>query len=65
MSQRNKIATTVSTTMVIIATVLLIGILLIFYSHNQNSHLTFYLGLIVTLAGVISGIFRIVIQGKT
>ncbi len=65
MSQRNKKVTSVSTTMVIIAIVLLLGILSIVYSQLQHNSHVLYLGLIITLAGVMCGIFRIAIQGKT
>jgi hypothetical protein len=54
----------VGTAIVIIAIILLIGILLITYSYYQNNNLVLYLGLIITLGGVISGIYRIVILGK-
>jgi len=63
---RRKIhSATVSTTMLIIAIVLLIGILSIVYSQLQHNNHVLYLGLIITLAGVMCGIFRMVIQGKT
>jgi len=63
---RRKIhSATVSTTMIIIAIVLFIGILSIVYSQLQHNSHVLYLGLIITLAGVMCGIFRIAIQGKT
>ena len=66
MLQKNRsVAVTVSTTMIIIAIVLLIGILSIVYSQLQHDSHVLYLGLIITLAGVMCGIFRITIQGKT
>lgn len=66
MLQKNRsVAVTVSTTMIIIAIVLFIGILSIVYSQLQHDSHVLYLGLIITLAGVMCGIFRMVIQGKT
>ena len=45
-----------------LATVLLIGILILAYGYYQQSHIAFYLGLIVIVAGVLSGILRIILR---
>jgi len=46
------------------ALVMLIGIILIGYGHFQNKNIVFYVGLIMTLAGVLIGIFRIIVHGE-
>jgi Na+-transporting NADH:ubiquinone oxidoreductase subunit NqrD len=50
--------------LIVAALVMLIGIILIGYGHFQNKNIVFYVGLIMTLAGVLIGIFRIVIHGE-
>jgi hypothetical protein len=37
---------------------------LIGYGHFQNKNIVFYVGLIMTLAGVLIGILRIIIHGE-
>ena len=52
----------VQKTWIFLAVVLLVGILVIAYGYYQESKLVLYLGLTITLIGVISGVFRIVVQ---
>lgn len=54
----------VSTSAVITAMIMLVGILFIAYGHSQNSSSVLFVGVLITLAGVLSGIVRIVVQGK-
>jgi lipoprotein signal peptidase len=53
-----------STSAVVTAMTMLVGILFIAYGHFQNSSSVLYVGLLITLAGALSGIVRIVVQGK-
>ena len=54
----------VETSWIFLALILLVGILVIAYGYYQESKLMLYLGLTITLIGVISGVFRIVIHPK-
>jgi hypothetical protein len=64
MSQRTLKPVPAQKTWIFIALVLLIGILLIAYGYSQESKLVLYLGLTITLTGVIGGMLRIVIYPK-
>ena len=50
---------------VLLAIVLLIGILLVGYGHFEDNDLIFYVGLIITGAGVINGIMKLAIRGNS
>jgi len=50
--------------LIVAALVMLISIILIGYGHFQNKDIVFLVGLIMTLAGVLIGIFRIIIYGE-
>ena len=62
MQTAHKIVKT-QTDLIILSGVLLVGMLLISYGYFQQSSLTLITGLIVTGAGVMNGIFKIVIKG--
>jgi len=49
---------------IFLAVVLLVGISVIAYGYYEESKLVLYLGLTITLIGVISGVLRIVIHPK-
>jgi hypothetical protein len=49
--------------MAIISSVLLVGIIVLAAGHFTGSRIAFYAGLLVTLAGVLTGIQRLVIHG--
>jgi len=51
--------------MTVIAAIMLIGIILIGFGHFENSTIAFYVGLLMTLAGILMGIIRTVIHRKT
>ena len=55
---------TIPAILIIAALVMLIGIILIGYGHFQNKDIVFLVGLIMTLAGVLIGIFRIIVHGE-
>ena len=63
MQTAHKIVKT-QTDLIILSGVLLVGMLLIAYGYFQKSSLTLITGLIVTGAGVLNGIFKIVIKGN-
>jgi len=63
METAHKIVKT-QTDLIILSGVLLVGMLLIAYGYFQKSSLTLITGLIVTGAGVLNGIFKIVIKGN-
>ena len=63
METAHKIVKT-QTDLIILSGVLLVGMLLIAYGYFQQSSLTLITGLIVTGAGVLNGIFKIVIKGN-
>jgi len=44
--------------------VLLVGVLLMTYGHLHENGLVLFAGLAVTLAGVLTGVIRIVIRGE-
>jgi hypothetical protein len=54
----------VSTSAVLSAGIMLLGILFTAYGYFQNAGSVLYVGLFITLAGVLSGIIRVVIRGK-
>jgi len=64
MSQRTLKPVLVKKIWIFLALILLVGILVIAYGYYQESKLVLYLGLTITLIGVISGVFRIVIHPK-
>ena len=64
MSQKTLKPVTVEKAWIFLAAVLLVGILVIAYGYYEESKLVLYLGLTITLIGVISGVFRIVIHPK-
>ena len=51
--------------MIGIASVLLLGIVLLTAGHSTGNRLELYAGAMITLAGVFTGIQRLVIQGKS
>jgi len=64
MSQKTLKPVSVENIWIFLALILLVGILMIAYGYYQESKLVLYLGLTITLIGVISGVFRIVLQQK-
>jgi hypothetical protein len=48
-----------------IASVLLLGIVVLAAGHFSGNRITFYAGVFVTLAGVLAGIQRLIVQGGT
>jgi hypothetical protein len=64
MSQKSLKPAPVQKNWIFLAVVLLVGILLTAYGYYQESKIVLYLGLTITLIGVISGVFRIVVQQK-
>lgn len=46
-----------------LATVLLLGVLVIAYGYFQQSKAGLYVGLVLTAAGVLNGVIQIVIRG--
>jgi hypothetical protein len=64
MSQKTLKPVSVENIWIFLAVVLLVGILVIAYGYYEESKLVLYLGLTITLIGVISGVLRIVIHPK-
>jgi membrane protein YdbS with pleckstrin-like domain len=64
MSQKTLKPVSVENIWIFLALILLVGILMIAYGYYQESKLVLYLGLTITLIGVINGVFRIVIHPK-
>lgn len=64
MSQRTLKPVSFENIWIFLALILLVGILMIAYGYYHESKLVLYLGLTITLIGVISGAFRIVIHPK-
>ena len=64
MSQRTLKPVLVKKIWIFLALILLVGILVIAYGYYQESKLVLYLGLAITLTGVIGGMLRIVIYPK-
>jgi uncharacterized membrane protein len=46
---------------VVVAVILLVGVLSMAYGYYQNSHAMVYVGLVITFAGALNGIFLSVI----
>lgn len=55
---------TVSTAMISIASVCLVGIVLIAVGWSSGNRVLWYIGLMVTLVGVFTGIQRLVLRGS-
>ena len=64
MSQRTLKPVPVKKIWIFLGLILLVGILVIAYGYYQESKLVLYLGLTITLTGVIGGMLRIVIYPK-
>jgi|WetSurSiteA1Bulk_404760.scaffolds.fasta_scaffold478681_1 hypothetical protein len=61
MSQKSLKPDLVKKIWILLALILLVGISVLGYGYYENSRLAFYMGLAITLIGVISGLIRIVI----
>lgn len=48
----------------VVATVLLAGVLLLAYGYFQHNHAVLIAGLVVTGAGVLNGVVRLVARGR-
>ena len=64
MSQKSLTPVPVEKTWIFLALILLAGVLGMAYGYYQENKLVLYFGLTITLIGVISGVFRIVIHPK-
>ena len=51
--------------MISIASVLLVGIVVLAAGHFSGNRIAFYAGVLVTLTGVFTGIQRIIVQGES
>jgi uncharacterized membrane protein HdeD (DUF308 family) len=51
--------------MISIASVLLVGIVVLAAGHFSGNRIAFYAGVLVTLTGVVTGIQRIIVQGES
>jgi hypothetical protein len=49
--------------MIIIASVLLLGVVILAAGYFTGNRISFYAGVLVTLAGVLTGIQRVIAQG--
>ena len=64
MLTENLKAGTVSTRVIVIAIVLLIGIVTVGYGYVAHSERALIAGLLITIAGVIPGAFEIAVHGR-
>ena len=55
----------VDTGMIIIASVLLLGIVLLATGFFSGNKIAFYVGILITLAGVLTGIQRLIVHGQS
>ena len=51
--------------MIIIASVLLLGIVVLAVGYFKVNHITFYAGLLITLAGVLMGVQRLMMNDES
>lgn len=65
MEESRRAHTKVDTGLVWISAVLLVGILALAVGHFTGNRLAFYAGLLVTLAGVFTGIQRLLLRDRS
>lgn len=64
-TRQSRLPKRVSTDILISSIIVLVGVLSILYGYYQHSKIMLYIGLIITLSGVLIGLLFVLISGET